>query len=98
MAGTAGVSLFAITITPLVVASWVSAPVVFLGALALGRWLKKSHRVPLGLFYQFLCLALAIYIPLLVTYRADHPAEQAEGAARTWEDDAINHFGATVIL
>lgn len=35
-------------------------------ALALGRVLKRRAEVPLGIFYQFFCLALAVYAALAV--------------------------------
>ncbi len=81
-----------------VVAAFIAAPFVYIGALALGRWLKKVHRVPLGTAYQFLCLSLAVYFPLRMLHEAQHPWGHPAGAGRAWHDDAIDHFGAAVIL
>ncbi len=79
-------------------ASLVAAPFIYFGALTLGRWLKKKQRVPLGVFYQFLCIALAVYVPLRTMYWVDHPEGHPDVAKWSWEDDAINHFGAALIL
>jgi small-conductance mechanosensitive channel/CRP-like cAMP-binding protein len=38
----------------------------YLAAVAIGRWLKKRAGVPLGIFYQLFCLALAGYVALAV--------------------------------
>ncbi len=40
---------------------------VFFAFLSLGRFLKRRRGVPLGYLYQLLCLALALYLPLLAT-------------------------------
>lgn len=89
-------ALSSVLAQPAVIGSLVAVPFIFLGGIALGRWLKKSHRVELGFFYRLLCIALTVYVPLKVIYLAEHPP----GVSRpwTWRDDAINHFGAAVIL
>lgn len=44
---------------------WVaSAPVIYFGLLALGRWLKRRWSVRLGLFYQLFCICTALFIPM----------------------------------
>src|SRR5881296_3790376 len=36
----------------------------YLVLVALGRWLKRRARVPLGVLYQLFSLALAFFLPL----------------------------------
>lgn len=91
-------ALSSILLNPFVIASLVAAPFIYLGALALGRWLKKGPRVQLGLFYQLLCLSLAVYIPLKTMHFVEHPNGEVTPSMWAWEDDAINHFGAALIL
>ena len=81
-----------------VIAAFIAAPFIYIGALALGRWLKKVHRVPLGTAYQLLCLSVSAYLPLRLLHNAQHPLGHPDGAGRVWHDDAIDHFGAAVIL
>lgn len=38
--------------------------VLYLGMVALGRWLKRRAALPLGVLYQFFCLTTALYVPL----------------------------------
>ncbi len=42
------------------------ALIVFLATLTLGRLLKRHAGVPLGVMYQLLCVALALYVPAIV--------------------------------
>lgn len=42
-----------------------AALVIYLAAVSIGRWLKRRRGVQLGLFYQLLCVVLAIYLPLI---------------------------------
>ncbi len=83
---------------PIVIAALVAAPFIYLGSIALGRWLKKSQRVELGVLYQFLCLAFAAYVPLKVLHHAENPEGLVTVRAWSWRDNAINHFGSAVIL
>lgn len=74
------------------------APLVYFGALALGRWLKQKQRVQLGMFYHLFCLAVAAYIPLKTLHQVSYPNGKGDMAMWTWQEDALNHFGAAVIL
>ncbi len=59
--------------TPLVFAA-ILAPTLFIGALALGRWLKRKQGVRLNFLYFLFCAAIALYIPLLLFGRQILPA------------------------
>ena len=78
---------------PAVIGALISAPVLYFGGLALGRWLKNRHQVRIGAFYHLLCLALAVYIPLRVL-------SQASGglAADSWQERGLRYFGSALIL
>ncbi len=39
-------------------------PVLYIGTIALGRWLKRSAGVQLGLLYQLFCIIFSIWLPL----------------------------------
>lgn len=41
-----------------------AVPVIFVGLLWIGRWLRRRRGVRLGVVYVLFCLALAIYLPL----------------------------------
>ncbi len=71
-----------------------AAPVIYLCALAFGRWLKRRHHVPLGLMYQLLCVALAVWAPLRML-RLNH---QTDGSVKAWHDESIRAFHATIII
>src|SRR5258706_1641556 len=44
---------------------WIAcAPVIYFGLLALGRWLKRRWKVPLGFFYQLFCICTALFVPM----------------------------------
>ncbi|MEA3187364.1 MAG: hypothetical protein QOD99_1194 [Chthoniobacter sp.] len=40
------------------------APLLYLGSVAFGRWLKRKAGVHLGVMYQLFCIVFAIYLPL----------------------------------
>ena len=82
---------------PLVIGALVAAPVIYIGGLALGRWLKRQHRVPLGVLYNLLCLALALYVPLL-TLHAYYPAAVPAGASESWQDQWLRYFSSVLML
>jgi small-conductance mechanosensitive channel/CRP-like cAMP-binding protein len=83
---------------PLVLSALAAAPVIYMGSLALGRWLKQRHHVALGVFFQLLCLSLAAFVPLKAIHVARHPGGHPTPEVRAWHDDAINHFGAAIVL
>jgi small-conductance mechanosensitive channel/CRP-like cAMP-binding protein len=45
------------------------APVVYILAVGIGRFLKRRIGVQLGLLYQLLCIVLALYTPVAILYR-----------------------------
>ncbi len=65
----------------------VSIPLLYVAAVAFGRWLKRRHRVPLGLMYQLFAVALAVYLPLL--FAGLHHS-------RHW--GVMRHLGAAVAM
>lgn len=83
--------------TPVIVAL-VAAPFLYVGSLALGRWLKRGHGVQLGSSFQLLCLFLALYVPLKAIHLNLHPADEPGRRYLSWGGDALNHFGAAIIL
>lgn len=83
-----------IRMTSQLIAAIAAAPFIYLVLLALGRWLKARHRVPLGFFYQLLCLAVAAYVPL----KALHATETTQLGADQWHDKGIRLFGAFLVL
>ncbi len=46
---------------------FLACPLIYLTLVALGRWMKRWLRIPLGFFYQLLCIVLALYLPMLWT-------------------------------
>ena len=70
------------------------APLIYLATLAIGRWLKRKHHIPLGLMFQLLCVSLAAYAPL----RALHAEEHANDPAKWWHDEGIRTFHAALII
>jgi small-conductance mechanosensitive channel len=68
---------------PSVLVALGAAPLIYLGTLAFGRWLKRKYHVRLGLMFQLLSVALAVWAPLstLRTMRADSAPDalQVEG-------------------
>ncbi len=71
-----------------------AAPLIYLATLAIGRWLKRKHAVPLGLMFQFLCVALAAYAPLRMLQAEEH----AGGTVTRWHDEGIRGFHAALII
>ena len=67
-----------------------AAPLIYLATLALGRWLKRAHHVPLGLMFQLLCVALAAWAPLRVL--------RADGTVKSWQDEGLRAFHAALII
>ena len=58
---------FAFTASHPLISAAVAVPVVYLVAVALGRWLKHSQRVPLGALYQLFAIVLALWLPAMFT-------------------------------
>ncbi len=75
-----------------------AAPIIYVGALAAGRWLKRAHLVPLGIMFQLLCLALAAYVPLRAVHLLRNLGGAASGSDEWWLDAGIRHFRPIVIL
>ena len=71
-----------------------AAPLIYLATLAIGRWLKRTHGVPLGLMFQLLCVSLAAYAPLRMLQAEEH----AGGPVVGWHDEAIRGFNAVLII
>lgn len=44
----------------------IAAPVIFIIAVALGRWLKRGNGVQFGLAYQLFAAVIAIYVPVRI--------------------------------
>ena len=64
-----------------------SIPVIFIGLIALGRWLKRRQRVNLGALYVLFSLAFSIWLPHLFTH-LDLP----------WKNAVVMHGGAAVLV
>ena len=90
LAVTAAPSLASFLEQPSVMVALGAAPLIYLVTLALGRWLKRAHHVPLGLMFQLLCVALAAWAPLRVL--------RADGAVKTWQDEGLRAFHAALII
>jgi small-conductance mechanosensitive channel/CRP-like cAMP-binding protein len=82
---------------PPVIGALIASPVIYVGGLALGRWLKRQHHVRLGPLYHLLCLALALYIPLSAIYAANPPAP-LPGGVESWQERNLRYFSSTLIL
>jgi small-conductance mechanosensitive channel/CRP-like cAMP-binding protein len=82
---------------PLVLGALIASPTIYVGGLALGRWLKREHRVPLGILYHFLCLLLAIFLPLWVIF-VTYPPEIPAGQSESWESRWLRYFSSALIL
>jgi len=41
-----------------------AVPVLYIGTIALGRWLKRRSGVQLGLLYQLFCIVFSLWLPL----------------------------------
>jgi small-conductance mechanosensitive channel/CRP-like cAMP-binding protein len=83
---------------PAVLAAICAAPVVYLAALAAGRWLKRKHEVPLGLMFQLFCVALAAYLPLRVLHAVELREGEEAGAGWLWHDEGIRDFQAVLVV
>lgn len=91
-------SLASIFAHPWVVIAFCAAPVIYFGSLAIGRWLKRTYGVPLGVMFQILCVALACYVPLGVLHAMLYPEGHVDDPAKAWQDKGIRHFQAAVIV
>lgn len=80
---------------PLVIGAVIAAPIIYIGGLALGRWLKREHRVRLGVLFHLLCLSLAIYLPMLAVRTS--PALPPE-SVQPWHDRLLKYFESALIL
>ena len=74
------------------------APLIYVAALAIGRWLKRKHAVPLGVMYQLFCVSLAAYVPLRVLHAVQHPEGHADDSTKVWHDKGISIFQALLIV
>lgn len=74
------------------------APLIYIAALAFGRWLKRTHAVPLGVMYQLLCVSLAAYVPLLALHTVEHSGGQADDFTKGWHNEGIRGFQALLIV
>jgi len=45
-----------------------AVPAIYLLLVAFGRWLKRRAGVRLGIFYQLFCIAVAVFVPLVVRF------------------------------
>ena len=82
---------------PLVIGALIAAPIIYIGGLALGRWLKREQRVPLGILYHLFCLTLAVYVPLLALHVMHPPAAPAGGGV-PWQDQWLRYLSSVLIL
>ncbi len=73
------------------------APFIYLAMLALGRWLKRKHKVALSAWYHFFCIALAGYLPLR-TLQESFYKDHCDSKYGPWFEKALRHFGAVLIL
>lgn len=83
---------------PAEVAAILAAPVIYVASLAVGRWLKHKHQVPLGVMFQLLCIALAAYVPLRVLHALQDRSGAATGSSEWWHAAGIRHFQPFVIM
>ena len=90
-------SLASVMNHPAVLLSLFMAPVIYLGVLALGRFLKRKYGVPLGMIFQIFCVALSCYVPLRIIYAVESDA-RAEDPAKAWQAAGIRHFQAALMV
>jgi len=85
--------LSALAASESVVFSIAVVPVVYLAAVAIGRYLKRRKGVRLGVVYQLFCIALALWVPLF-------GYEQIIGFAKNWNwlEGDVRHLDAAVAL
>ena len=95
---TAVPSLASVFDQPAVLVALGAAPFIYLASLAIGRWLKRKHGVPLGVMFQLLCVSLAVYVPLRVLYSMQHPEGRTDGPVKTWHDEGIRTFHAVLVI
>ncbi len=76
------------------IAAFVAAPLIYLGGLAAGRWLKRRHLVGFGLLYHWLILGLAIYTPLVAWHTLQFP----ESEASAWHFTAFKIYKSFLLL
>jgi small-conductance mechanosensitive channel len=50
--------------TESLIAGAIALPVIYLALVAIGRWLKRSQKVPLGIPFQLFAIVFAIWVPL----------------------------------
>jgi len=53
-----------------------AVPVLYIATLALGRWLKRSAGVQLGVLYQLFCVVFSLWLPLEI-FATDFPNREA---------------------
>ena len=56
--------LAALTDFRALIAEVIAVPVLYVGTIALGRWLKRHAGVQLGLLYHLFCIVFALWLPL----------------------------------
>lgn len=54
----------AVTDLRAIVVEVIAVPVLYVAAIALGRWLKRHSGVQLGLLYHLFCIVFALWLPL----------------------------------
>ena len=91
-------SLASVFNQPAVLVALVAAPFIYLATLAVGRWLKRKHGVPLGLMFQLFCVSFAAYVPLRVLHAVQHPEGHADDSTKVWHDEGIRTFQAMLIV
>jgi small-conductance mechanosensitive channel/CRP-like cAMP-binding protein len=91
-------SLTSLLSHPAVVTALAAAPIIYLGGLAIGRFLKTKYGVPLGVIFRVLCLALACYAPLRVLYAVEFRAGHVDDSARLVQTAGIRHFQASLMV
>ena len=72
-----------------------AVPMIFLIAVALGRYLKRRHGVRLDAIYQLFCIALALWLPL---YSYDVIVGIPENEKWGWITSLKSHLGAAVAI
>jgi small-conductance mechanosensitive channel/CRP-like cAMP-binding protein len=91
-------SLTSVFSHPAMILALSAVPIIYLGGLAIGRFLKTKHGVPLGLIFRVFCLSLACYVPLRVLYAVEFPAGHADDPSKSWETAGIRHFQALLMV
>ncbi len=91
-------SLTSVTSHPAAILALCAAPLIYLGAIAIGRFLKRKYGAPLGLVFQIFCIALACYVPLRVLYAVQASAASPEDPTRIWQAVGIRHFQAALLV